>query len=349
MVTEEQEEDMISKTSRNNDNQILVVEEADRPDRYPYVVLNGNSANLSAVRGTDAQTRSIFFDERNKNTDDDNKNDYDDVSPSSQSPPPLLMESSVLVSLMAMADVDADDYDGVNENEKNTCNNNNNNNALVRGEIFITNTQVLFVAIERDQSHYDLAIGAACIVLHAMTDEPELSLYLQLSSSNSDQEGRGGQQQQEPPPTEVTFTPIHNNNDNDCQKIFDALCKLVSLHPIEPDDDDDGNNNNEQGNGMFGFGGGVSFGDDGGDFDNDDDDDDDGFIWAPATSASNTMTMASPSGTNGTPSERDVMLERLDNLLSVRPEFEINNNEDGQFDDAIEDNDFNNNINEQEN
>merc|ERR1712238_453924 len=314
--------------------------------------LKGNSANLSAVRGTDAQTRSIFFDERNNNnnTDDGNKNEYDDVTSSSQSPPPLLMESSVLVSLMMVdVDVDADGYNGENENEKNICNN-NNNNTLVRGEIFVTNTQVLFVAIERDQSHYDLAIVAACIVLHAMTDEPELSLYLQLSSSNSDQEGGGGggQQQEEPPPTEVTFTPIHNNNDNDCQKIFDALCKLVSLHPIEPDDDDDGNKNNEQGKGMFGFGGGVSFGDDGGDFDNDDDDDD-GFIWAPATSASNTMTMASTSGTNGTPSERDVMLERLDNLLSVRPEFEINDNEDGQFDDAIEDNDFNNNINEQEN
>jgi len=256
------------------------------------------------------------------------------------------MESCVIVSLVTKVDVDADGYNGDNrENENNT--NNNNNNTLVRGEIFITNTQVLFVAIERDQSHYDLAIGAACIVLHAMTDEPELSIYLQLSSSNSDQ-GGGGQQQQEPPPTEVTFTPIHNNNDNDCQKIFDALCKLVSLHPIEPDDDDDGNNNNEQGNGMFGFGGGVGFGDDGGAFDNDDDD---GFIWAPAASASDTMTMVSTSGddNNSIPSERDAMLERLDNILSVRPEFEINNNEDGQFDDAIEDNDFNNNINEQKN
>jgi hypothetical protein len=303
-------------TNENNNDNILIIEAGDRPELYPHVVLKGNSANLSALRGTDAQTRSIFFDERNNNS---NNNDEDEDTPSSSSPP-LLMESSVFVSLMT-TNADEDDE---NENE----NENNNNNNTVKGEMFITNTQILFVAIERDQSQYDLAIGAACIVLHAMTEEPELSIYLQLSSSSS--AGEQQQQQQHQPPTEVTLTPSHNENDHDCQKIFDALCKLISLNPIEPDDDDDGGGSGGGGggnmmDGMFGFGTGAGVG--GFDDDNNDngDVDDDGFIWAPTTASSNNKT---------SDEERDAMLERLDNLLVVPPQFE-----DGQFDDAIEEND----------
>jgi hypothetical protein len=301
-------EDIMTNENENekNDN-ILIIEAGDRPELYPHVVLKGNSANLSALRGTDAQTRSIFFDERNNSNDED-----------TPSTPPLLMESSVFVSLMT-TDADADDeHENDNENE-------NNNNAVIKGEMFITNTQILFVAIERDQSEYDLAIGAACIVLHAMTDEPELSIYLQLSSSSS-----VGEQQQQPP-TEVTLTPIHNENDNDCQKIFDALCKLISLNPIEPDDDDDGGGGGNMMDGMFGFRG-TGTGGFGDDNDGDGDVDDDGFIWAPTTASS--KKTSDGTATTLEEEERDAMLERLDNLLVVPPQFE-----DGQFDDAIEEND----------
>jgi hypothetical protein len=295
-------EDIMTNENENSDN-ILIIEAGDRPELYPHVVLKGNSANISALRGTDAQTRSIFFDERNNSNDED-----------TPSTPPLLMESSVFVSLMT-TDSDVDDE---NENE-------NNNDTFIQGEMFITNTQILFVAIERDQSQYDLAIGAACIVLHAMTDEPELSIYLQLSSSTS-----VGEQQQQPP-TEVTLTPIHYENDNDCQRIFDALCKLISLNPIEPDDDDDGGGGGNMMDGMFGFGG-TGTGGFVDDNDGDGDVDDDGFIWAPTTASSNKTSDGT--ATMSEEEERDAMLERLDNLLVVPPQFE-----DGQFDDAIEEND----------
>ena len=312
-------EDIMTNENENNDN-ILIIEAGDRPELYPHVVLKGNSANLSALRGTDAQTRSIFFEERNNNN---SSNDDEDVTPST---PPLLMESSVFVSLMMTTDADADDE---NEDE------NKNNNTFIQGEMFITNTQILFVAIERDQSQYDLAIGAACIVLHAMTDEPELSVYLQLSSSSSSCVGEQQQQQQQPP-TEVTLTPIHNENDNDCQRIFDALCKLISLNPIEPDDDDDGGGSgggNMMMDGMFGLGG-TGTGGFVDDNDGDDDIDDDGFIWAPTTAASSNNKTSDGTATTSEEEERDAMLERLDNLLIVPPQFE-----DGQFDDAIEEND----------
>jgi len=313
-------EDIMTNENENNDN-ILVIEAGDRPELYPHVILKGNSANLSALRGTDAQTRSIFFDERNNNSSSSSNDE--DVTPST---PPLLMESSVLVSLMMATDADADDE---NEDE------NKNNNTFIQGEMFITNTQILFVAIERDQSQYDLAIGAACIVLHAMTDEPELSVYLQLSSSSSSSLGEQQQQQQQPP-TEVTLTPIHNENDNDCQRIFDALCKLISLNPIEPDDDDDGGGSgggNMMMDGMFGLGG-TGTGGFVDDNDGDGDVDDDGFIWAPATTASSNDKTSDGTTTTSEEEERDAMLERLDNLLIVPPQFE-----DGQFDDAIEEND----------
>lgn len=296
----------------NEDRNILVVE-ADCSERYPYVILEGCSANLSALRGTDEQTRSSFFDERCM-----------DISQQ----PVLLMESSMFISLAITIEnsgVDVTSDDNISRN------NDENNRSNISGEIFVTNKQVLFVATERDESQYDLAIGAACIILHAMTDEPELSVYLQLNR-NCDEEGVQ-RTQQESPPTEVTFTPVHNNNDNNCQILFNSLCRLVSLHPIEVDEDD---GNNEQGNEIFGYG-----------RENFDIDDgtDDGFIWAPASS-NDTMTNVVSTGDGGevvddddpmtaATNERDVMLDRLDKLLVVRSEFEIT--EDGQFDDADDD------------
>ena len=158
--------------NNNNESHILIVQQD--PERYPHIVLKGTAANLSALRGTDAQTRATFFDERN--------------CPSSSSPP-LLMESSVLVSVTtttttttatATATAATATADDEHDEESNTVS--NHHQQVVRGELFVTNTQVLFVATERDQLECDLAIGAACVVLHAMTDDPELAVYLQLSN-----------------------------------------------------------------------------------------------------------------------------------------------------------------------
>lgn len=182
------------------------------------------------------------------------------------------------------------------------------------GEVHITQSQVLFMAsdsseAEKTSQDQDWAIGATCIHLHAMTDEPEVSVYLQLAEEGGDGEST----------LEVTLIPV---DPQFCQSLFDGLCKLVARHPLELDDDDDGPN----------FGGGNFFMGGGGDSDD--------LIWSPAAAAdrgghgSAINIDSDMRDGEATEEERDAMLERLDNLLMVRPEFEV---QDGQFDDAEED------------
>lgn len=242
-------------------------------DQLPHVILRGRAANLSALRQTDLQ--ATFFQEQFATLDND-----DDPTPF------LLLEPS----LSAVVRVGT---------------------TSVAGEVFVTRMQVLFVA--SDQSEHDFAIGASCIVLHAMMEVPRLAVYLQLNEDadknaqmgagavafgndveddeNDDWAGASG-------PLEVTIQPVEKD---DCQRLFDSLCKLVALHPTEDDEDDDGYN----------MGGGG----------------DDDLIWAPAHAS----TVNSDRSEGATEAERDAMLERLDNLLVVREEFKI---QEGQFDDA---------------
>lgn len=285
------EEDSATATTIHDgdeNNNILIFGQQEDPERYPHMVLQGTCANLSALRGTDEQTRSTFFDERNTNQ----------VALSSGSGP-LLMQSSVPVSVTTITPNDDDDNDEESEGATPS--------SPIQGELFVTNTQVLFVANEVEKIKSDLAIGAACIVLHAMTEDPELAVYLQLSTDGDDAA-----------PTEVTVTPRENE---DCQKVFDALCRLISLHPVQVDDDEE--------NDMFGGGGGWIGGGFGDDPLADYGEPNDGFVWAPPSST----TVAGTATTE----ERDAMLEHLDNLLVVRPELELAAEEEGQFDDADDD------------
>lgn len=155
----------------------------------------------------------------------------------------------------------------------------------VEGNLFISSCQVFFAA---KSSTDDLAIGATCILMHAMTEEPELSVYLQLQEDSEDT-------------MEITITPIDSDS---CQTLFNALCRLVSLHPVEDDDDDNSDR-------FFG---------------NDD------LIWAPSSRAfGNDEVDEEEYG--ATAQERQAMLDHLDNILVVKPEFDI---KEGQFDDAEE-------------
>eukprot|EP00980_Cylindrotheca_fusiformis_P013447 scaffold3437_cov113-Cylindrotheca_fusiformis.AAC.14 len=153
----------------------------------------------------------------------------------------------------------------------------------IEGEVFVSSSQVLFAA--KSSSTDDLAIGATCILMHAMTEEPELSIYLQLQEGDEDT-------------IEVTITPIDSNA---CQTLFNALCKLVSLHPIDDDDADE----NDQ---YFG---------------------NDELIWAP--SSSHRAFGEDDEDDGATDEERQAMLDRLDSILVVKPEFDMI---EGQFDDA---------------
>ena len=315
------------------------------PERFPHVVLRGDAANLSALRGTDAQTRATFCAERNTHP----------VALEGDVPVllvegPIPVRAITTVTIAGTAGVDetgvygdptteingdddgGGDGDDENDNdedpEASSAPDNHQNDEAVHGEVLVTNTQVLFVAESSDESGSDLAIGGACVVLHAMTEDPEPSVYLQLSSSsnNDDVDNHGSGVV-----TEVTLVPSSGGGGSDaCNQLFEALCKLISLHPVEGDEDD------YEGDGMFGGGMiGGGFGDDAfGDYG----EPIDGLVWAPPPSSEDGPVVA-------TDREREAMLERLDNLLVVAPGLEAedddddNDNgrgEDGQFEDAPE-------------
>ena len=296
------------------------------PERFPRVVLRGIAANLSALRGTDAQTRAAYCEERNTNP----------VALGADAPAllldaPIPVRATTTTTTSAMEAVDEKgvlgdqaDGDGDEEEEEEDPIEDpieSSTSTTVRGELFVTNTQILFVAESAEESGSDLAIGGACVVLHAMTEDPEPSVYLQLSSYSNNEDGDDGAGVV----TEVTLVPsAGDNNSGDCQNLFDALCKLISLHPVEGDDDDDDD-------GMFGGGMiGGGFGDDAfGDYG----EAIDGLVWAPPRTTED--------GPVASDQEREAMLERLDNLLVVAPGLEAkddenNSGEDGQFEDAPE-------------
>jgi hypothetical protein len=167
---------------------------------------------------------------------------------------------------------------------------------VVAGEVYIASSQVLFVASDGNASK-DLAIGATCITLHAMTEEPELALYLQLTEAAAGDNGGGDEEETTP---EVTITPL---DPDASQVLFDGLCKLVSLHPLLEDDEEDGGREDYFADGS------------------------DDLIWAPPASHYNDEDDDGEGGGGGgaTQEEREAMLEQLDSLL-----------QEGQFEDAEE-------------
>jgi hypothetical protein len=206
---------------------------------YPDAILRGGAANLQPLK--QVETQATFLSQR------------------SEGGPILADPIACRFSGPAIASSEIDEIDS----------------CTVEGEIFVSSSQILFVAKSVAD---DWAIGARCILMHAMTEEPELSIYLQLQADSNES-------------IEVSLTPLDSES---CQAMFNALCKLVSSHPIEDDEEDER---------------GEYFGQD-------------DLIWAPLTTAF-----------CATEKERQAMLDHLDSILVVNPEFSI---QDGQFDDAEE-------------
>ena len=155
------------------------------------------------------------------------------------------------------------------------------------GLVLVTSERILMVATEEEK--HDVAIDAACIQLHAISNDD--SVYLQIQDPESSESA----------PIEFTLKPTVADPSASCQQLFDALSQLVSMHPIPLDDDDD------------------------------DDEYGDGVMFAPG-----------PMDGSAPQFEREAMLERLDNILVVPPEYEVDEaeaqeEEDGQFDDADDD------------
>ena len=268
------------------------------PEGFPYSLQRGNLANLSALRGTDAETRAAFFEGRNTNR----------VALEAETPAVLLDAPIPVKCLIAFGGGGCNDGIEEDKNEEDKEEPEPETATppeTILGEIFVTNTQVLFVAAEDANMDSDVAIGGACVILHAMTEDPEPSVYLQLSPPSGDDTV-----------SEMTLVPL--SGEEDCQTLFDALCKLISLHPLI-DENGDGEGGLMSG-GMIGGGFGDNpFGNYG------------EMVWAGDDDESGAVTSQ----------EREQMLERLDNLLVVAPGLEAKeeqeeDDDDGRFDDASE-------------
>ena len=324
-------------------------------DQLPYVILHGNDANLSALRPTASNTNNSNNNSEGEGGGEEKEETTLSTSATSttyfnqRSEPPIMSNpihcrlkcnfdspSSLLSSQKSESDVAEAKH---NENEE--------KEEIVETEseglVFISSNQVCFVETtstttatrnsdETQQEPRDIAIGATCITLHAMTEEPELAIYLQVSSSDSNDDDNNNNINQE-----VTIVPFDPNS---CQILFDKLCKLVSNHPLDVDDDnneDDGGygggyDYDGGGGGLMSFMGGLGEGGNTGD---------DDVIWAPSGGFVDPEQQHKRDGDlvggqaeEATDEERDAMLERLDNLLIINPEYET---QDGQFDDAAED------------
>uniref|UniRef100_A0A7S2LNX7 Uncharacterized protein n=1 Tax=Leptocylindrus danicus TaxID=163516 RepID=A0A7S2LNX7_9STRA len=254
--------------------------------------------------------------------------------------------------------------DTCNETTKST-----NSFSRIPGTMLITSDRIVFAADENNET-FDLSIDAGLVSLHALSSEPQNCMYCQLDlraddyaadeiQSSSDQEQQHIEKTEDEAaytPVEVYFFPVANRDDTidvgpgsssvgeQLGQIFDALSTMAELNPDDIDDDHGDGNDDGDCDGFFFMGG-------------------DGNVEMTSDpTALLATTSYSVDGGNGcesggatassegeaTEEERASMLERLDALLLVPPELELDENgvrireisgqgNDGQFSDAEED------------
>ena len=95
-----------------------------------------------------------------------------------------------------------------------TADDDNNKNDPVGRRVLVTSERLLFWG--DDSSKSDLQVPAACIELHAITQDPA-SVYIQIMLEQEEL-------------LELTV------ESTDSQALFHGLSELVSLHPINPND-----------------------------------------------------------------------------------------------------------------
>mmetsp|Transcript_22916 Transcript_22916/g.28112 ORF Transcript_22916/g.28112 Transcript_22916/m.28112 type:complete len:346 (-) Transcript_22916:242-1279(-) len=275
----------------------------------------------------------------------------------------LQFESKIDNNVSADAEVDIDN--GNKEKDKNeklvsctslvsvtsTCQNMASSQSFTQilGSMFVTTKRLLFVATNENEKEHDFAIDAHCISLHAMMSEPESSVYCQLSDDCviNQQQGQGDADEDDDEvdgPVEIIFIPQSKKGANDitekkelCQMIFDSLSQLINLNPIY-DDDDDGTG--AGGGGLGGLASMLEMMENSYNYEYDDEDENEDEN-SDMICRLDPSQIANHEGENDqtddgdevNSSKRTQMLERLDKMLVVPPEYQIH---DGQFDDADE-------------
>lgn len=176
------------------------------------------------------------------------------------------------------------------------------------GTLVVTTERIMFFHDNEAQAATDFAIDATCIELHALQEDPELAVYIQAQDNSA---------REDVAPLELTIMPVTdaaNTHSASCQAIFDALCKLISMHPIDPNENDDGPFGMMTGSDVIG----------------------DEMMFYSATDA--TLNGSHGQGSEATEEERERMLQRLDDMLVVPPDLEKRSDyEGGQFSDAEDD------------
>jgi hypothetical protein len=178
--------------------------------------------------------------------------------------------------------------------------------GAAEGHLIVTHQACLFIGTTADHDWY---VPAVCLALHALQQDDDTgddataaptAVYIQLDPDGDDDNGGL--------PWEWTLRTAQ------APALFAALSRLVSLHPVDPHEDTNH-------------------------LDNDDDDDKDPFAPEDMIWASDVRQQQQGDDGAATAQDRQAMLERLDQVLVIPPEYEIGNGQpdaDGQFDDADE-------------
>jgi|AntRauTorckE5430_2_1112549.scaffolds.fasta_scaffold00402_11 hypothetical protein len=190
----------------------------------------------------------------------------------------------------------------------------------MKGQIFVTTKRLLFVG---EAASSDFSMNAYCISLHALMSEPRHSIYCQLND-----EVGGSDDEEGPSSKEVIIEPLCDDGEHQssCQNIFESLSKLISLNPM--DDDDDGGFGSGGGGGLASMLGMMASA-----YGGDENDETDDLICRIDPSQMITASNIDGDEVGASAEERRKMLEKMDSMLVVPPEYDL----DGQFDDAEDD------------
>lgn len=102
----------------------------------------------------------------------------------------------------------------------------NSEESSALGTLLITTNSILFWAADKAFIENDLAVPAVCIDLHAMAEDP-ISVYIQVRPSSTSFDDTS---------IELTILSVEEEKN---ELIFAALCKLVSLHPVDDGEEED--------------------------------------------------------------------------------------------------------------
>lgn len=184
-----------------------------------------------------------------------------------------------------------------------------NDSCVKEGTLIVTQRACLFCAkalgtsAKQRISDHDWYVPGVCISLHALA-ETAGNVYLQINMDMAHDVSA---------PVEWTVETA-NRTDDEATDLYNALSRLVSLHPIDP---------HEETNQLGPFVGNE-----------DDYFEPDEMIWAAD------IRDEDDGDISVTEEEREAMLDRLDRVLIIPPEYEIPDEQgNGQFDDAEEDED----------